>query len=73
MKLTQSIVANITAPEGKSDVIHFDDDLPGLGVRVRASSKRSWIFRVGRERRGERAIEAKMPNLLLPLTAIYTG
>ena len=54
-------------------MIHFDDDLPGLGLRVRASSKRSWIFRVGRERRGERAIETKMPNLLLPLTAIYTG
>ena len=31
-------------PVGKSDHIYWDDDIPGLGVRVRAGGSRMWIF-----------------------------
>jgi integrase len=44
MKLTQSAVPGLALPDGKSDVIYFDDDSHGLGLRIRAGGKRSWIF-----------------------------
>ena len=58
MKITAKAVAALTLPEGKSDVIHFDDDLPGFGYRLRRSStgkvNTSWVAqyrRVGTTRR----------------------
>lgn len=30
---------------GKFDVVHWDDDLPGLGLRVLKSGSRSWVVR----------------------------
>ena len=38
---------------GKSEVIYWDQDLPGLGLRVLASGARTWIvrYRVGRQQR----------------------
>ena len=44
MKLTQPTVNSLTLPAGKTDAIYFDDDLPGFGIRLRASGKRSFIF-----------------------------
>jgi integrase len=44
MKLTQATINNLTLPPGKADAIYFDDDVPGLGLRLRAGGKRSWIF-----------------------------
>src|SRR6516164_4678333 len=44
MKLTQPTVNNLALPPGKADAIFFDDDVPGLGLRLRAGGKRSWIF-----------------------------
>jgi integrase len=44
MKLTQATVNSLTLPAGKADAIYFDDDVPGLGLRLRAGGKRSWIF-----------------------------
>jgi integrase len=44
MKLTQPTVNGLTLPAGKTDAIYFDDDLPGFGIRLRASGKRSFIF-----------------------------
>jgi integrase len=47
MKLTAKAVAALTLPAGKTDVIHFDDQLPGFGHRLRigAGGKllRSWV------------------------------
>jgi integrase len=47
MKITAKLVASLTLPRGKSDVIHFDDDLPGFGYRLRRGSgdavRRSWV------------------------------
>src|SRR5215469_4734040 len=47
MKLTQPTVDGLTLPAGKTDVIFFDDDVPGLGLRLRGGGKRSWIFQYG--------------------------
>ena len=35
MKLTQKAVAALTLPTGKTDVIHFDDEMSGFGYRLR--------------------------------------
>ena len=53
MKLTTKEVATLTLPPGKSDALYFDDDVPGLALRVRAGGKRSWVFqyRVGNKQR----------------------
>jgi integrase len=40
MKLTAKAVAGLKLPHGKSDVIHFDEDMPGFGFRLRASGDR---------------------------------
>jgi integrase len=53
MKLDKKAVAKLEMPEGKSDHIVFDDDLPGFGVRLRAGGKRTWIvqYRQGNKQR----------------------
>jgi integrase len=44
MKLTQATTATLTLPDGKSEVITFDDDLPGFGLRIRRGGARSWVY-----------------------------
>jgi integrase len=53
VKLTPKEIATLTLPPGKSDVLYFDDNVPGLALRVRASGKRSWVlqYRVGSKQR----------------------
>jgi integrase len=57
MKLDAKTVAGLELPAGKSDAIFFDRDLPGFGVRLRASGdrvRRTWIAQYraqGRTRR----------------------
>jgi integrase len=55
MKLTKAAIAGLKMPAGKSDVIFFDDDLPGFGVRLRAGGKAVWVmqYRVGVQQRRE--------------------
>jgi hypothetical protein len=43
LHLTKPVVAGLTLPAGKSDVTFFDTKLPGLGLRIRAGGKRSWV------------------------------
>lgn len=38
------MVNSLTLPPGKADAIYFDNDVPGLGLRLRGGGKRSWIF-----------------------------
>jgi integrase len=47
MKLTPAIIRSLTLPEGVTDRIFFDDDLPRFGVRVRAGGSRTWIVQYG--------------------------
>jgi integrase len=51
MKLTKTAIAGLTCPLGKSEAVFWDDDVPGLAVRVLASGKASWVFqyRLGRK------------------------
>ena len=57
MKLDRKTVARLALPAGKSDVIVFDELLPGFGLRLRRAGgqvRKSWIVqyrRAGRSRR----------------------
>jgi integrase len=44
MKLTASAVRTAHLPAGKSEVIFFDDDIPGFGLRLRAQGSRTFVF-----------------------------
>src|SRR5262249_10389668 len=47
MKLTAKTIAGLALPEGKSDHITWDDELPGFGYRLRAGAGgrllKSWV------------------------------
>jgi integrase len=52
-RLTPQQVAALRLPPGKSDVLYFDNAVPGLALRLRASGNKSWVFqyRVGNKQR----------------------
>src|SRR5215472_5805545 len=45
MKLTIRSAAQLALPAGKQDVIFWDDDIHGFGLRLRESGERSWVYR----------------------------
>ena len=53
MRLTKANVARLSLPEGKSELLVFDDALAGFGIRLRYGGKRTWIaqYRVGSKQR----------------------
>ncbi len=53
MKLTKASVDRLKLPQGKSELIVFDEALPGFGLRMRSGGKRTWIaqYRVGAKQR----------------------
>jgi len=54
MRFTTAAVEGLKLDAGVADKIIFDDDVPGFGIRVRASGARTWIFQYkigGRTRR----------------------
>lgn|SRR6266516_4661813 len=53
MKFTTRSIAALTLPAGKADHLAFDDDVPGLGIRLREGGSRVWVFqyRVGPKQR----------------------
>ena len=53
MRLTRPNVARLAVPAGRTEIIVFDEALPGFGVRVRLSGKRTWIaqYRLGSKQR----------------------
>ena len=53
MKLIKTTVTRLRIPEGKSELIVFDEDLPGFGLRLRAGGSTAWIaqYRVGAKQR----------------------
>jgi integrase len=44
MKLTAAAIGRLKLPPGKSEIIVFDSDVHGFGVRLRAGGSRSYIF-----------------------------
>lgn len=53
MRLTKPNVNALKIPDGKPEIIVFDEELPGFGVRLRAGGKRTWIaqYRLGEKQR----------------------
>ena len=53
MKLSQDLVERLKVPTGKSEILIFDDSLPGFGARVRAGGSRTWIvqYQIGPKQR----------------------
>jgi|ERR1700745_1195252 hypothetical protein len=64
MKLAQANVARLKLPEGKSDHLEFDDEIPGFGLRLRAGGKRTWLiqYRVGAKQRRHWWTTSHMPT-----------
>jgi integrase len=67
MKLTQPTVNTLSLPPGKLDAIYFDDDVPGLGLRLRYGGKRSWIFQYGIGTKQRRMTLGTAPALTLAM------
>jgi len=44
MRLTDTTVAAITVPPGKTEIIVFDDSLRGFGIRVREGGSRRFVY-----------------------------
>jgi hypothetical protein len=44
MRLTASTIKMLTLPKGKDDHIHFDERLPGFGLRQRRGGKQSFVY-----------------------------
>jgi integrase len=54
MRFTKAAIDALMVGEGKSELLAWDDDMPGFGCRVRSGGSRTWIcqFRIaGRQRR----------------------
>ncbi len=53
VKLTDGSVASLKLPDGKAELLVFDETLAGFGIRIRAGGKRSWIaqYRIGQQQR----------------------
>lgn len=53
MKLVQKVVDRLTLPAGKSEIIYWDQDLGGFGLRIRQGGSRTWVYQydVGRRTR----------------------
>jgi integrase len=49
MKLTKTVVAGLSLPDGKRECIFWDDQLPGFGVRVLDGGYRAYVaqYRIG--------------------------
>src|SRR5262245_8263083 len=54
MRFTMAAIEGLRLDRGVADKIVFDEDIPGFGIRLRASGARAWIYQYkigGRTRR----------------------
>jgi integrase len=53
MRFTKPSIASLRLPADRTELIVFDDNLPGFGIRLRAGGKRTWIvqYRLGTKQR----------------------
>src|SRR5947209_3200513 len=53
MRLTKANVSGLRIPDGRGELLVFDEALPGFGLRLRAGGKRTWIaqYRLGSKQR----------------------
>ncbi len=50
-RLTKRLIDSLTAPAGKDRVRHYDSEIPGFGVIVYASGRKSFFLQYGPEKR----------------------
>jgi integrase len=62
MRLNATTVRTIALPEGVADKVFFDDDLPGFGLRARATGAKTWMVQY--------AIAGKTRRVVLGSTAV---
>jgi integrase len=53
MRLTKSTVTRLALPPGKKEMIVFDEEMRGFGLRLREGGKKTWIaqYRFGKQQR----------------------
>jgi integrase len=53
VKLTEKVINRLVLPAGKSEIIYWDEDLGGFGLRIRQGGSRVWIYQfdIGRRTR----------------------
>jgi integrase len=44
MKLTATTLSTAKLPDGKGEIIFFDEELPGFGLRMRAGGSRTFVY-----------------------------
>lgn len=64
---------NPTLPDGKNEIIYFDDDTRGLGFRIRSSGSRSWIYQYWHGGRARRITLGSWPALSAKLAREMVG
>jgi hypothetical protein len=55
-KLTAANIRALKLPPGVTDKVYFDEDLPGFGLRVRASGVHTWMIQYAIARRTRRVV-----------------
>ena len=45
MKLNKTTAAAVKVPQGKAEIVVWDDDIAGFGLRAREGGSRVWVFR----------------------------
>ena len=52
VRLNDKVAKSLQIPDGKTELLTFDDDLPNFGLRIRSGGKRTWIcqYRPGRDK-----------------------
>ena len=68
MRLTTAAIEGLKLDAGVADKIVFDDDVPGFGIRVRASGARTWIYQYKIGGRTRRLVLGQVSALRRPAT-----
>jgi integrase len=63
MKLTPATIRTLKLPPGVTDRVFFDEDLPGFGLRVRASGVHTWMIQYAIARRTRRVVLGQLSAL----------
>ncbi|MEM9627820.1 MAG: site-specific integrase [Pseudomonadota bacterium] len=63
MKLTKAAVSKLRIPEGKSELLVFDDDMAGFGLRLRGGGSATWLIQYRQGKRQRRMVIGKYPAM----------
>jgi integrase len=63
MKLTDRTANKPELPAGKTDLIVFDEDISGFGLRIREGGSRAWIFQYSHSGRTRRITLGPWPKI----------